>query len=93
MPAKRCAWWHAIPGRLPQDVRERVEIVEGSHSDAATVDRTFRDADAVFWLCPPAPAATPAAATVDFARVGAEAMHGHGIAHVFAVTKLGRDTP
>lgn len=80
------------PGRLPQDVRERVEVVEGSHGDAAVVDRAFADADAVFWLCPPTPSATPAAATVDFARPGAEAIRRHRVARVVAVGTLGRGT-
>ena len=81
------------PSKLPQDVRERVEVVEGSHGDAVVVDQAFRDAEAVFWLCPPSPAPTPAAATVDFARPGAEAMRRHGVPRVVAVTTLGRDTP
>jgi uncharacterized protein YbjT (DUF2867 family) len=41
------------PGRLPDGVRERVEVVTGSHSDAEVVDRAFEGADAVFWLVPP----------------------------------------
>ena len=81
------------PSRLPEDVRDRVEVVEGSHGDAAVVDRAFLGADAVFWLCPPTPSATPAAATVDFARPGAEALHRHGVPHIVAATTLGRDTP
>ncbi len=81
------------PSRLPLNVRNGVEVVEGSHGDAGVVDRAFRGADAVFWLCPPSPAATPAAATVDFARPGAEAMRRHGVPHIVAVTTLGRDTP
>ena len=80
------------PARLPEAVRNRVEIVEGSHGDAAVVDRAFRGVDAVFWLCPPTPSETPAAATVDFARPGAEAMRRHRIGHIVAVTTLGRDT-
>ena len=81
------------PSKLAPEVRDRVEVVEGSHGDAAVVDRAFRGADAVFWLCPPTPAPTPAAATVDFARPGAEAMRRHGVAHIVAATTLGRDTP
>ena len=81
------------PARLPPDVRDRVEVVEGSHGDAAVVDRAFRGADAVFWLCPPTPSSTPAAATVDFARPGAEAMRRHRVPHIVAATTLGRDTP
>lgn len=81
------------PSKLSPDVRARVEVVEGSHGDPAVVDRAFRGADAVFWLCPPTPSATPAAATVDFARPGAEAMRRHGVPYIVAATTLGRDTP
>ena len=81
------------PSKLPTEVRDQVEIVQGSHGDADTLDHALRGADAVFWLCPPSPAPTPAAATVDFARPGAEAMRQHGVSHVVAVTTLGRDTP
>lgn len=81
------------PSKLAQEVRDKVEVVEGSHGDAAVLDRAFRGADAVFWLCPPSPAATPAAATVDFARPGAAAMRRHGVGHIVAATTLGRDTP
>ncbi len=80
------------PNKLPKAVRDRVEIVEGSHGDSAVVDRAFQGADAVFWLCPPTPSETPAAATVDFARPGAEAMRRHSIGHIVAATTLGRDT-
>ncbi len=80
------------PAKLPQAVRGRVEIVEGSHGDAAVVDRAFQGADAVFWLCPPTPSETPDAATVDFARPGVEAMRRHGVGHIVAATTLGRDT-
>lgn len=81
------------PSRLPPDVRERVEVVQGSHGDTTVVDQAFRGADAVFWLCPPTPSPTPAAATVDFARPAAEAMRRHGVSHVVAATTLGRNTP
>ena len=81
------------PLKLPSDVLEKVEIVQGSHGDADTLDQALRGADAVFWLCPPSPAPTPAAATVDFARPGAEAMRRYGVPHIVAVTTLGRDTP
>ena len=37
-------------GKLAQPVRDRVEIVEGSHGDAAVVDRAFEGAEAVFWV-------------------------------------------
>jgi putative NAD(P)-binding protein len=36
------------PSQLPAEVRD--DIVEGSHGDAAVVDKAFAGADAVFWL-------------------------------------------
>jgi uncharacterized protein YbjT (DUF2867 family) len=36
------------PSALPADVRERLDVVEGSHGDAAVVDEAFADADTVF---------------------------------------------
>ncbi len=80
------------PSKLPSDVRERVEVVEGSHGDDAVVDRAFRGADAVFWLCPPVRTATPAAQTVDFTRPAADAIRRHRVPRVVAVTTLGRGT-
>src|ERR1700683_1340156 len=43
------------PAQLPADVRDSLDIVEGSHGDAAVVDKAFSGADAVFWLAPPDP--------------------------------------
>ena len=80
------------PARLPQAVRDRAEVVEGSHGDAAVVDRAFRDADALFWLCPPTPSATPDAQTIAFTRPAAEAIRRHGVPRIVAATTLGRDT-
>ena len=36
------------PARLPGGVQDEVDVVVGSHGDAAVVDRAFADADAVF---------------------------------------------
>lgn len=80
------------PAKLPSAVLDRVEVVAGSHGDAETIDRALNGADAIFWLCPPTPVATPAAATVEFTQPGAEAIARHGLRHVVVVTNLGRDT-
>ena len=80
------------PDRLPQDVRDRSEVVEGSHGDAAVIDRALQGADAVFWLCPPTPSATPEAQTVEFTRPAAEAIRGRGTPRIVAATTLGRGT-
>ena len=43
------------PSRLDDSVRERVQVVVGSHGDGAVVDEAFAGASAVFWLVPPDP--------------------------------------
>ena len=82
------------PAQLPADVRDSLDIVEGSHGDAAVVDKAFSGADAVFWLAPPDPhAPSVEAAFVGFTRPAAEAFKRHGVGRVVAVSALGRGTP
>ena len=82
------------PAQLPADVRGSLDIVEGSHGDAAVVDRAFSGADAVFWLAPPDPhAPSVEAAFVGFTRPAAEAFTRHDVGRVVAVSALGRGTP
>ncbi len=38
------------PSRLSPRVRERVEVVQGSHDDLDVVTKAFAGADCVFWL-------------------------------------------
>ncbi|WP_432841202.1 NAD(P)H-binding protein [Dactylosporangium sp. CA-092794] len=82
------------PGRLSAAVRERVEVVEGSHGDPAVVDRAFAGAGAVFWLVPADPrAASVEAAYVGFSRPACAAFARHGVGRVVGVSALGRGTP
>jgi uncharacterized protein YbjT (DUF2867 family) len=82
------------PAQLPADVRDSLDIVEGSHGDAAVVDKAFSGADAVFWLAPPDPhAPSVEAAFVGFTRPAAEAFTRHDVGRVLAVSALGRGTP
>lgn len=82
------------PSRLPAELRERVEVVQGSHSDAAVVGRAFEGADAMFWLCPPDPRAQSVMeAYVDFTRPASEAIRRHGVRRVVGISALGRGTP
>jgi uncharacterized protein YbjT (DUF2867 family) len=76
------------------DVRERVDVVEGSHGDAAVVDEAFAGADAVFWLTPPNPQAPSVEdAFVGFSRPAAAAFRQYGVSRVVGVSALGRGTP
>jgi uncharacterized protein YbjT (DUF2867 family) len=80
--------------RLSPQVRERVEVVQGSHGDVEVVGKAFAGADAVFWLVPPDPhAASLDAAYLDFSRPACDAFIGQGISRVVGVSALGRGTP
>jgi uncharacterized protein YbjT (DUF2867 family) len=80
--------------KLPASVRSRVEVVEGSHSDANIVDRAFAGADTLFWLATPNPKArTVDEAYVDFTRPAVDALQRHGLKRVVSITALGRGTP
>ncbi|MFD9888347.1 NAD(P)H-binding protein [Amycolatopsis sp. NPDC059027] len=81
------------PARLPDGVRERVEVITGSHGDTEVVDRAFEGADAVFWLVPPDSSLTPADGWSGFTRPAAKALAAHGVGHVVGVSALGRGTP
>ena len=82
------------PSQLPAEVRDDLDIVEGSHGDAAVVDKAFAGADAVFWLTPPDPRAPSVdAAFAGFTRPAAEAFKRHGVGRVVGVSMLGRGTP
>jgi hypothetical protein len=82
------------PSQLPAGVREDLDIVEGSHGDAAVVDKAFADANAVLWVTPAAPRALSVdAAFAGFTRPAAEAFNRHRVGRVVGVSMLGRGTP
>jgi len=81
-------------GRLDDDVREQVDVVEGSHDDPAVLDAALPGAEALFWLVPPNPAAASAEAHyLAFARAGREAVRRHAVGHVVAVSSAGHGWP
>jgi uncharacterized protein YbjT (DUF2867 family) len=81
------------PSRLPTRLRERVEVVPGSHGDLDVVLKAFVGAEAVFWLLPPNPRAPSVeAAYLDFTRPAAMAFQQQGIERVVGISALGRGT-
>lgn len=80
------------PAKLPSTIRDRAEIIEGSHGDASVMDRAFEGADAVFWLAPPAWTQTLEEAYIAFTRPAAAAIRRHAVARVVSITALGRGT-
>ena len=78
------------PGRLPRRVRERVDVVQGSHGDPDVVDHAFAGADAVFWLVPHPHAPSLDVAYLDFTRPACDAFKNQPIERVVGVSALGR---
>jgi len=82
------------PAKLSDEVRDRVDVVVGSHGDAAVVDRALDGVDAVFWVVPPNPlAADQRRAYSGFTQAAAKAFTAHGVQRVVAVSSVGRGTP
>ncbi|HTZ91632.1 MAG TPA: NAD(P)H-binding protein [Streptosporangiaceae bacterium] len=81
------------PAKLSPGVRDRVEVVQGSHGDPDVVARAFKGADALFWLLPPDPRAESVdAAYIGFTRPAAGAVRSQGVSRVVDVSALGRGT-
>jgi uncharacterized protein YbjT (DUF2867 family) len=81
------------PSRLPESVRDRVEVVAGSHGDPDVVGKAFAGADAVFWLAPPnRGAASLESVYAGFTRPACEAFTGQHVGRVVGVSALGRGT-
>jgi len=79
------------PARLAPEVRERVGIVQGSHSDPAVLAEAFEGADSVLWVVPPNAAADDIEGHyLDFTRPACEAIRALGVRRVVGVTSLGR---
>jgi uncharacterized protein YbjT (DUF2867 family) len=79
------------PAKLPQQVRHRVEIVQGSYAEPEVVAKAFDGAQAVFWVPIAAPTALSAkTAFLEMSRPAAEAIRRRGVTHVVSVSALGR---
>jgi len=81
------------PAKLSTDVRDRVEVIQGSHGDPRVVTRAFDGADALFWLLPTDQhAAGVDEAYAGFTRPAAEALRSQSVKRVVDVSALGRHT-
>ena len=79
------------PARLTPRVRERAEVVAGSHDDQAVIGPALTGADALFWLVPGNPRAASATDLyLDFTRPACAAITAAGVPRVVAVSTLGR---
>lgn len=81
------------PSRLAPHVRDSVEVVQGTHGDAAVVEKAFAGADAVFWLVTSSPGMQSLEAPfVEFSRPAIEAFARLGVKRVVGISALGRGT-
>jgi len=79
------------PARLPERVREHVEVVRGSHADPAVLKEACADADRVFWLVPPTPQVDSVQGHFhDFTEPLCEVIGHQGVGRVVSVSTLGR---
>ena len=82
------------PAKIPATLRERVEVIEGSHGDAGVVNKAFAGADAVFWVVPPDLRANSLEqAYVGFTQPAADALKRNNVQRVVVVSALGRGWP
>lgn len=82
------------PESLPPAVRERVDVVVGTHDDPAVVDHALDGAGTLLWVVPP----DPRCESLDVAYSGfsgavAQALPASPVTHVVGVSALGRGTP
>lgn len=79
------------PSKLAPGMRDRMEVIEGSHGDRAVIDRALDGAGTVFWLPPGDPTAPSAhVAYVEFSLAFADALPTSSVTHVVGVSALGR---
>jgi uncharacterized protein YbjT (DUF2867 family) len=77
--------------KIPPEIRSHVEVVTGSHSDPAVIDRALTGADALFWVVPSDFTAPEVRRRyVEFTRPAAASIERHGVGHVVSVSALGR---
>jgi uncharacterized protein YbjT (DUF2867 family) len=80
------------PARLSRQLRERVEVVQGSLTDIDIVTRAFAGADTVFWLLPPDPQADSVEGhLLDFTRPLCAAITSQQVSRLVYVTGLGEE--
>ncbi|WP_405758890.1 NAD(P)H-binding protein [Streptomyces sp. NBC_01420] len=79
------------PAKIAPEARERVEVVQGSHSDPRVLSEAFEGADSVLWLVPPNPRADDIEEHyLGFTRPACEALRQRGVRRVVGVSSLGR---
>jgi uncharacterized protein YbjT (DUF2867 family) len=80
------------PSRLPDTVREQVQLIVGSHQDPAVLDQALDDAQGLFWLIPPSMRASSANEYyLSFAQPAVAAIRRCQVGHVVGISSAGWD--
>jgi uncharacterized protein YbjT (DUF2867 family) len=79
------------PAKLPPEIRERAEIIQGAADDARVVDRALEGADALFWVVPPGLRThNDTSYYLEFSQPACRAIERYGVPRVVSVSSLGR---
>ena len=82
------------PAKLAQEVRARLEVVEGSHDDAAVVAKVCDGAESLFLVVPPSFTTRDSARYYEsFTTPLIETIRKQGLKRVVAVSGVGRGVP
>jgi uncharacterized protein YbjT (DUF2867 family) len=79
------------PAKLSAEIRDKVDIIQGSSDDEAVLDRALTGADGFFHLVPPSLAVPDTTKYyVRFTRPAIRALQAHNVQRVVSVSGIGR---
>ena len=79
------------PSKLSQQVRDKADIVKGSHNDTKLVTEALKGADSVFFCCPPSMQATNVEEYyASFAKAVAAGIKANSVKRAVTITSGGR---
>ena len=82
------------PSRLEDAVRDRVQVIAGSHADPAVLEQALEGAQGLFWLVPPSMRASSAREHyLSFTRPAVKAIGRRRVGHVVGISSAGWNWP
>ena len=82
------------PGKLPPQIKQSVEVIEGNHNDSLTLTRALEGVDAMFWCQPDSITEEDYYGFYrDFASAGCEAIRRQATPRVVVLSSAGGGFP
>jgi uncharacterized protein YbjT (DUF2867 family) len=79
------------PGRLPEDILDRIEVIEGDSHDEAVLRSALEGASALFWCQPDVPEAPDyIGAYEEWSEIARAAIDATGVPRVVAIASVGK---